>query len=288
LNPIKEKVHTNLLQIQKLPATIKKFKFGRIPTEERIAALEQMWAFYTKDKQSVYSFHSPPQNEADKLLINSDGLESTQAKKIGEIPTSNIIKFLIVRSLENACLKKGLVRRSNEIPHRRHLYFPLGLLEKEKFHFTGYNNKKTYVQVAGTRTKTGQPYKYHLSPRFAVQLEKDVSFVRLNIQNHITQDDGTEFSGRSAMSRRKSLSKGLWNHQWLQRYFAVASFLSDGKETITLGETVEEQVILGSKFYFAEAPVGIREDLLPHNLEPLELDQDEEQAGTEAHSEDGN
>ena len=87
-----------------------------------------------------------------------------------------------------------------------------------------------------------------------------VVLVRMRV--YITDTQGRPLSSRQTVSRRKHLCKSWWNDDWLHRMLAVCQFLADGGPKITIGDTIDDQVVICASPRSWEAPVGIDEPAL--------------------------
>ena len=78
--------------------------------------------------------------------------------------------------------------------------------------------------------------------------------VQLKLRLHLTDPSGQPIEARATNSRRKKITKGWWNHEWLARHLAVAAFLAggpsgtlDAPSEIVIGDVEREQVRLSSR-----------------------------------------
>ena len=65
-------------------------------------------------------------------------------------------------------------------------------------------------------------YRYHLSPRFCVRRDIAPDFMlQIRPGLYLTDLAGRELPARTRNSRRKQLCRSWWNHEWLNRHFAL-------------------------------------------------------------------
>ena len=234
---------------------------------QEYANLKKYWPHYKKDENIVFAFQPPP--DSNKLSITEERcLPWNISEEIYSIPTINIVKNLLFRSIESKLYQKGLettkshIIRGKKGSSRKKAfkpYFPPGLLPKNKISFVGYNGRKTNILCTGERGGI-KKFRYHISPKFKIKQDSnEYFFAQLNVHYYFTKLNGEPLHQRSIISKRKSIGKSLWNHQWLQRYFAIVSFIADGNPEIVIGDDPEEQIVISSKFVQLESPYSIIE-----------------------------
>lgn len=275
INKIKENLYTNCFAVESMPEIIKEFKADYPLENYEIFLLGEVWPHYKIDEKRFLAFEDPPNLE--DVIVQwslSNQYEWKSLQEINGVMVSNILKSILLRSLQVKCRQKGLVWYKEEvpIPHSDRkkwksirLYFPDRLLDKNKIHFTDYKGKKTTVKVIGKKKRTfmgGKPpeyFLYSISPQFTIKEEFLGKFtMQLNLYIHITDEQWNAHTGRGLNSRRKNLCKAWWNNHWLNRILAVASFLSDeGKIRINKQENC--QILISSIPLTFESPFGINE-----------------------------
>lgn len=178
--------------------------------------------------------------------------------------------MLLRRHLRRLCLEKGLA----ESPDRRYLYFPPELIPMNRLTFTNYDGRRTWVQVAGERSvRAGaaerERYHYHLAPTFSPALRRyGRPLIEVRPRLYLTDDAGNALSGRTLVSRRKSIGRSWWNYEWLARLLAITSWLADGADVISLSRPGSRPMVLGARPLSLSAPVGIDES----TLGPIKVD----------------
>jgi TIR domain len=254
-----ESLHSNILPIQKLPDVIKRFILQRRPTPADEDAILQTWPAYRIDEATRLAFSSPPPALYDKFKLQSAGAALWQSvSEIDNVRTSNIVSNLIKQSIDMICRQRGLKKNVET----GLLYFPVGLLPKNKLPFTTIQGRKSYVLAVGQRTMGGSKYRYHLAPVFHVRRDLvDGHCVLLRLRLFMTNENGMVLPSRRALSRRKHLCKNWWNDEWFKRHLAVLQFLANGGDTIALGAGAEE-VRFSSKLESIEVDFGINEEKL--------------------------
>lgn len=270
-----EILYSNCLEFLKIPKKLKEFRFERPLSRNESDILSQRWAFYAKDSWIVFSFCSPPDSDlfpCRQINIYEWGQQDT----IKGISTDNIVINILKKSLVVKCLQKGLVK--SEIGA---IYFPFGLLENDKLHFTGYTGSTTWILVAGERY-TPSHFKYHLSPSFRIRKEPNGFFAEIFIHLFITDPTGDLLGSRFAHTRHKAVRKNWWNNHFINRSLAISDFLAEECGDIVIGEN-DEQIILSGKFLSFNSPmkidesklVNLLEDEIEDNIELVEEDEEE-------------
>jgi hypothetical protein len=277
-----EILQSNCLPFERIPAIVKRFQLSRSLSGIEEQELGDRWAYYKIDDLKLMAFGQPPIRLPDKLTVLPVGATSWKdMDKIDGIRSTNIVSSLLKKSLIKKCIEKGLrVHRESGL-----LYFPRGLLQKDRIKYVSYKGRKTWLGVVTERQFTKGRIRYHLA--FAFWIRQDVSdgFVAaVKIRLHLIDWTGKEIEPHIALGRRKKITKNWWNSQWLSRQIAVRSFLADGSNSIIIGDVPEEQVILSASPILGEVPMAINEDFLkPLRLElrsiqvdELETDEDDE------------
>ena len=249
-----ETIYSNCLEFLRIPAKMKEFEFEQPLSDNEIQILSDRWAFYKKDPETVFSLISPPNANIFSCQLSSC-YDWREQEKISGILTENIVSSLLKKSLLVKCFQKGL-RRS----YVRKIYFPFGLLEDDRLHFTGYTGRKTWILVSGERHS---PYyfKYHLCPTFRIKRENGKYFCELFIDLYLTDSRDEPLRPREAHTRHKAIRKSWWNNHFLNRNLAICEFLTDDSGNIVIGEG-EEQIILSGRFIRFECPVKVDESML--------------------------
>jgi len=254
-----EKLISNIIPVLKYPKSIMKFRFNR-----RIANIEKdnitgYWPIRFKGNRDVYSFHEPPEELGLIRIVDSARYQS-DSEKIDGIRTKDIISTLISNSIRNKFIRLGC----KHSPDRKYLYIPMGTLNKDKIFFTNYNSKSTYVLVAGRRQlRRGDSnifYYYHLCPRYRIRQDLGLPFaLTLNSRLFMADKNGDPLPTRSALSRRKKVTKSWFNHQWLSRIFAIFAFLKEDRNNLTIvGPRNDGEIVFGN-FLSSTIPVNIDE-----------------------------
>jgi hypothetical protein len=256
-----ETLHLNLLRFKQIPETLRRFEANRSLTENERIALLGKWPYFYAGPETIFAFGAPPSDLPKGLVVRSTGaLHWPSFEKVHEIRTSNVIAFLLRSSLRAKCLSMGLVETHND-----DLYFPRGLLPKDKVTFRSGSGGRTWIQVVGTRHHGNRPFEYHyyLSPYFRIRQDlQDPFTVGMKVHLYLTELDGSPLPHRTAQARRKKICMNWWNRGWSNRYLAVSDFISGGSDEIVIGNIPSEAIVIDARPIQLEAPFSIDEALL--------------------------
>ncbi len=259
-----DKVLSNCLPVVAVPGTVQRFVTERNVPADVLKDLQSRWAFHKISPTQFLSFRHPPAADRDDLGLRAKGGADHQyLHAVDGCLSANLIPELVRKSMIVKCVEKGL-RMSPELGH---LYFPPGLVQGDRLKFARPDGAKSFVGSAGKRKywrpQKSEDYCYSLSPTFTVPQARDLRLVVLiRMRVYITDTQGNMLPRRQTASRRKHLCKGWWNDDWLHRMLAVCKFLADGGQTITIGDMVDDQVVICAAPREWEAPVGIDERAL--------------------------
>lgn len=251
INNKSEKIYSNDLRFEQIPDEIIEYHIASPLTRNEINILADRWAFWYRNPTSVYSFIDPPDKEIFKWkeFRRYDWLATDSIERI---PSVNIVKNLLKRSLDVKMIQHKLTHSESG-----QTYFPFGLFEDEKFHFTGYTGRKTYILVAGERHYPKE-FKFHISPSFNIKQLGNEFFAELSINLYLTDISGEKLESRGMHSRHKQIRNGWWNNHYLNRCLAVCEYLSDENKKITIGDE-KRKIVLNGELISFQVPNGIDE-----------------------------
>jgi hypothetical protein len=252
-----EQLWTNLLEIREIPPTI--FRMQILQADKHV--WPPKWVYYGQSKDILWSFEKP------NHIVGVNTIEPIEWRKELEyagFKPANAIVVLLKDYLRLLCLTKG----ARETLDNQNLYFPLGMLPGNRLTYGGIDSKTSYVLACSERTfrTTGgvpQKSRYHLSPVFRPLLwDFAMPVVQVQLRLHLTDVDGRQLDEHTSLRRRKRICKDWWNHQWLSRLLAVASWMADGQETFDITMNPSCKIVLSGVPINLKAPVGIDERLL--------------------------
>lgn len=281
-----ETLSANCLRVKKIPDVLHRVRSNRSLTDDELRNLSAVWPFYKLSAADFLAFHTPPKNPPGGIRLTKAGGAMWRIKpEMDGVSTRNVVTNLLARALQTRCQEKGMRLTLDGTT----LYFEKGKLPKDEIQFLGYNGAKTHVRVVGERSvRVGEErrkYWYFVCPSFRVRRDiLDDYGVILRISVDVADPSGRDLPARTALSRRKKVTKSWWNHEWFNRHLAFCSLLSDGGDDIVIGSDAESLVI-SSKMHTLESPLAIDEDAIEglkppaEPEEPSAEDVDEEPAG---------
>jgi len=252
-----EPVYANLFSLH-LPSAMLITDLTRSLTEAETNDLRGRWAFVELIPGRLVSFspHPPgslPLRDHRKPQAFSWSDFSHREGK----PTEDLVKELVRRSLDVACIQKGLQYCAD----RKVFFFPERKDGEWNQSFRHVDDRPTRVQLTGERNKTRgdtvQTTLYQLAPRFRPQREADGTWVVvLNIYVRVTDANGKLFEGKEIARRRKAVTKGWWNNHFLARMLGIIQALETRTGHIEVGEG-ERAVVVDTAPMCWQCPVGL-------------------------------
>jgi TIR domain len=271
-----EPLYSNIFRVVKMPEVLLRFTVAPgISGPERDAVLA-MWPFYSVSPALVYAFDNPSPTALEGRVVTFEGqVPWVGVFDINGVRVRNIVASLLKVSVAARAVALGL----RPTPNGRAMYFPWGLLEKDRLRFHGYSGNETSITVTSERTlwrpAKSEKYRYYLAADTRARSDIPPGYVvQITPTIHVTSPVGEVLLGRTINSRRKHVSKTWTNHEWTNRLFAVAEFLAGGTDAIRFGSTPETEMVVSARPITLAAQVGINEAMLDM-AEPAE----EEQSG---------
>lgn len=233
-----EPVFANVFPLQ-LPKTILIFDLQTPLTESETFNLRKKWAFVFLSASRLVAFTSPPPHSIPVAKVDRipEFVWADTPHREGKTSV-NLAKELARRSLEVACEEKGL-QFCTDI---NRYYFPERESRAWNQPIKHVDGRNTTVQLNGERTKGwgdhASVFNYQLAPRFRPHLDMNGSWsIIVNTYIRVTTKEGVVFEGKEVGRRRKVVSKGWWNKDFLARLLGVVQALqtSDGQIAIGVG-----------------------------------------------------
>lgn len=253
-----ETICSNFLTIKKIPEAILVIRFkNKLSSQER-RQLQNTWACRQISNNTFLSFHKPP-DDFPYEVHNAHLWKN--ANEIEGIDAHDVVSELLRKNLNCHCCTKGLLWS----PDRRWLYFPFGITSNNRVSFVDMHGKKNSIQVCGERKffipGKSSRYRYYLAPTFRIMRNMfgEDFVVRLGLRIRITNISGMAISIRSAQARRKHASKDWWNYEWVSRYLALCSFLSNENDEIVVGKQKPYRLVFNAQQLSYVSPVSLDE-----------------------------
>lgn len=235
IRPLPERVFGNVFRCN-VPDGVQVVALNRELTDGEVQELRRTWAFIQVDPTKLLAFDDPPTSVPAVRARRRPEYAWDSFDAIEGIPTTNVIKQLIVRSLDTACCAADL----HWCGDRCLYYFPHGGKVQRNVSYRHIDGRNTWVGVTGERTygrgERSSPFRYQLSPSFrAGQDESGHWWVTARIYVRVTDRAGVPFAHKDVGRRRKAVTKNWWNKEWFARLLAVMQALSHGTEEIRVG-----------------------------------------------------
>lgn len=202
-----ETLHANLLSIEALPTKVFRILKGQ-------SHLIPPFYHASEYGDSYYAL------VLDDKLKEAATLESVEQKIEIDSHFKNVFKGLVQKAINDSVFRRGL-RRTDE----RGLYqFPK---EVTSIHYVNYSGKRRYIRTHG-HIKQSQ---FVLAARYTTVWDSfEAPKIRINFKFIFSNANGTPLSPKLAVKKQSKLRKSHYNSRWVQKAFALASFLSQGEE----------------------------------------------------------
>jgi len=253
-----EKILSNFLTIKKIPEAISVIRLrNKLHSHER-KQLQNIWACRKISYNTFLSFHKPP-DEFPYEVQNAHLWEN--ANEIEGIDTHDIVSELLRKNLNCHCCVKGLLWSNNH----KWLYFPFGITSNDRLYFVDLYGKKNNIKVCGERTffTPGKlsKYRYYLAPTFRIlrNMIGEEFVVKVGLRIRITNTMGVAITWISAQARRKHVSRDWWNYEWVNRYLALCSFLSNENDEIVIGEQEPYKLVFSARLLSYMSSISLDE-----------------------------
>ena len=259
LQEVEEPLHSNSLQVLAIPKYLKRFKSTRVLSVYDRWKLSSVWAFRGGTSGEFLAFTDPPKLAESEIQFESlESMPWAPEDSIGGVPGKIVTSELLNKSLNTICYQRGMIKAD-----RGRFYFPWVTRETSWIRFPGLGGTKSRVRSCGRRRLSGKPFRYQLGVHFRAQYLPQSGFVIQVTQNiGISGESGEELERRGILARRKAIAKSWWNHHWFSRQMAILHYLSDGNETLTIGEKPEEAIVVSASPISARVLLSINESLL--------------------------
>ncbi|MEB2319633.1 MAG: hypothetical protein OZ935_13340 [Pseudomonadota bacterium] len=252
-----EPVIANVFPLR-LPGTMLLYDLTRPLSGEETKSLRKDWGFVELSAYRLVAFTPPPNGAipVTKTVSTPEFVWADIPARDGK-KTDNLAKELTWRTLEVACVQRGLEYCADRsVP-----YFPERDGRDWNQPFQHIDGRATRVQLTGMRTKgwgeRASEFRYQLAPRFRPRYDDDGTWnVVLNIYVRCTDLEGKVYEGKEIGRRRKVVTKGWWNKDWLARLLGVVQALQTQPGRIQVGDG-KRAVVMDTNPLTWECPVGL-------------------------------
>lgn len=235
-------VQSNCLQFLQIPSVVYRYLLSRPLSKSEHESLFERWAHYKINDGRFLAFLPPGDSMPSDIRVTEDGGASWKdVSEIDGVSSTHLVSSLLKKSLIVKCLQKGLKRDRDSAA----IYFPDGLIERNRLKYRGYKGTMTRIDVVGERKALNA--RAHLGVVFSVRQDVVQDYaVLMKIVLFLVDENNQPFDFKVALRKRKRITKSWWNHQWLSRHIAIRSFLGDGTDVIAIGEIGNSQVRLSA------------------------------------------
>lgn len=214
----REVLWSNELQLTKYPNFIFLFEVAD-------GSVTDGWIARQHSENRWWAFSSAGAPVGCKLTRSVNWREEAST---AELKPRDVFVALANKHFEAHCRAIGLQR--SPYPQGEYLYVPRGLLANDEVKFTTYNGSATHKLLVGTRTKKRlsgdhETYHYHIAPELEVRTPMGDPVLSVNLRVYLTDADGHPLKSKLIVSRRKTVCRSWFNHEWLSTLLAVRELL---------------------------------------------------------------
>lgn len=226
-----ETLYSNCFSFERIPERLSVIEWTGSRPLRLLDQLPSAWSRYEVSEKRVIAFGPPPRDIPRKRYQIIAEKEWRQIDAIEGAPSRDIVSNLLKQAFSETLLQWRLKRD----PATGLIYFPKGSFPKNKVKYQGRNGRKTWIAVVGEKKFRGRLYRYHLAPDFQIRQDLGPDFVaQLKIRLFLTDLTGKPLAPVAAIPRRKHATSSWFNQQWLNRVWALASFLARNRSQIVL------------------------------------------------------
>ena len=253
---VAETVYSNTFAAS-IPSSIQVCVLERSLNDEEKFQLRQKWAFVVANSLTYLAFVSPP----DFVPLINSKRQAEYAWEHYEFKydkrSTNVIKELVRRSLDVACVTAGLLWCKD----RKRYYFSQGTSPLHNLSYVHVDGRKTRVTATGQISlgsgDYAKPFRYQLSPDFRVgHDDSGLWWVTLRLYVRITDLEGKPYEKKGITRRRKKVANNWWNQAWFARTLAVIQAVAGGANEIVIGAG-NQRVAVSVEPLQWECPVSI-------------------------------
>lgn len=243
VSTIPERVFANVFRAT-VPPSIFICNLKKPIDKNKLDALRKIWAFVEANPLTLFSFEEPPK---DVPLVEVHRLPEYSWKDIRQREgkrSIDIVKELVRRSLDVACVNANL----SWCDHRKVYYFANPTCGQTNAVLNHVDGRKTRVAMNGQRQygwgDRASNFFYQIGPRFSVgQDEKGEWWITVRLYVRVTNSAGIPFEKKDINRRRKAVTKGWWNKEWLARLLGLMQALRNSGTDIQIGKGLRSVTI---------------------------------------------
>jgi hypothetical protein len=233
--PSPERVFANVFAVT-VPTSILVCDLVRDVDPATLASWRRSWAYVQVSPTKLLGFTEPPpdvpRGPGQLPEYAWDAFNRREGKK-----STDVVKELIRRTFDVACVRAGLVW----CDHRRVYYFPHPTNNVHRSaSFKHVDGRGTHVALTGEKQygwgERATRFRYQLGPMASTGHDEAGSWwITMRIYVRVTDTEGVPFELKDIVRRRKAVTKGWWNKEWLARLLGVMQALENEPRAITVG-----------------------------------------------------
>ncbi len=269
LVPTTEKLRSNVIRVEQLPAALRVFEIDESVTGEQMARLEASWPFYRISSRLAFGFAPPPKDFEKMVTTSKEQWSWADFDTLHEIRTRDVVANLIVRSLKVRLLSADCCVH----PKRdQTIYLPENFTQDGWLRFLDFRGKASRLKIRGKATfkRPGKPPEinhHHFAFRLRLGKGLDKSFwVQVTPSLFFFDEAEQPIIDARVGPRRKRVSKSWFNAKWVNRLLAAEHILFD------LQAKSNDGVVLEKGFHTLEASLALNESPLSEKRDAVEAE----------------
>lgn len=240
------------------------------------------WGFHPISPHRVLAFHPPPADLGTWLKV--ERAQSYRWAELDEI--EGVLPHTAVSRTLRGVIEAEFKRRGFAWSGAAEGYVVPGAHGK-KVRVTLPSGKTTNVKLSGERTffRVGQPkqlYHYRTAVKVFIEHADDGYRAVFRLQYDLTEPSGEPLPPTQRNSRRKHLTRGWRNYEWMVRHLAVIQLITGESGTLSSGTVPQDTVAFNCEPIVFTAGVSIDEE----NVKAAPELSDEEADATPADDDD--
>lgn len=271
LCPGEEELLANVMRVEGLPEVLRGYRLKHELTEEQQALFEKSWSFRRFESSEMVAFFPPPEAFNDTIEQTKEQYLWAACEKIRGANARDVAAGIVIQILQKRLLRAGFKSHPKQTSV---LYLTEEFAEGGKLRFIGFSGKRTWIKIRGKATffRVGHPkeinfHHYALRLQLARGLDRSL-WLQITPSVFFFDGSGESILDKRVGPRRKRLTKGWWNHKWVNRLLAAEQIL------LNLSAEPHEQIELKAGFLRILWNGTLNEGA----LEPLKEDEAEEEA----------
>ena len=218
-----ERLVSNLIKFESLPPHVLQFSSSRPATDDEWAVLKKKWAFRALKGCRFLAIGRPPiEFVGDLFKQDPSPLTWEQVKTVHDIDSTAFFSEMLRKTVMSILLTKGFLLEDDE----RSVYLDPAAFQGNRINFTRPDGSRGWVGVKGRRTfRIGkdlrQAVEYNLGFRIAIEDLPSVGWALIpKLFLRLRAEGGMKLADRTAMGRRRAITRDWWNDKQLSTHIA--------------------------------------------------------------------